>query len=43
MPALHVNARGLLRERQAALRTQDNDLEKMVYIKGGKPRNERTV
>jgi hypothetical protein len=36
----HANARGLLGERQA-LQTQDDDLEKMAYIKEGRRRNER--
>jgi hypothetical protein len=36
-----ANARGLLEQRQA-LQTQDDDFEKMAYIKGGNPRNETT-
>jgi hypothetical protein len=41
MRLFHANARGLLGERQV-LQTQDDDLEKMAYIKGGDPRNETT-
>jgi hypothetical protein len=37
----YANARVLLGECQA-LHTQDDDLEKVEYIKGGKPRNETT-
>jgi hypothetical protein len=40
MRDFHANARGLPGERQV-LQTQDDDLEKMVYIKGGERRNER--
>ena len=39
MRFFNANVRGLLGERQA-LQTQDDDLEKMAYTKGGKPRNE---
>jgi hypothetical protein len=39
MRVFHGNARGLLGQRQA-LQTQDDDLEKMAYIKEGRRRNE---
>jgi len=40
MRGFHANTRGLPGE-DRALQTQDDDLEKMAYIKGSEQRNER--